>query len=150
MMTNDFNKALSDYKKADNINPAIETKSGIQWALLASGKYDESIAIGEKILVTDKDNYYAKFRVSEAYKAKQDYPKAIEKLDELIKKYPDSGVTYMYRGYAYMMKAEYDKALADYKKADSINSTIDTLSGIQWALLASGKNDESIAFSRRK
>lgn len=149
MMTNDFNKALADYKKADSINSTIETKSGIQWALLTSGKYDDSIAAGEKILATEKDNYYAKFRISEAYKAKQDYPKAIEQLDQLIKKYSDSAVTYMYRGYAYMMTEKYDNALADYKKADSINSTVDTLSGIQWALLSSGKNDESIAAGQK-
>lgn len=87
--------------------------------------------------------------MSEAYKAKQDYPKSIELLDQLISKYPDSAATYMYRGYAHMMNGSYDKALADYKKADSIYSTIDTLSGIQWALLAMGKNDESIAAGQK-
>lgn len=54
--------------------------------------------------------------MSEAYKAKQDYPKSIELLDQLISKYPDSAATYMYRGYAHMMNGSYDKALADYKR----------------------------------
>jgi tetratricopeptide (TPR) repeat protein len=149
MMTNDFNKALADYKKADSINSNIDTLSGIQWALLASDKYDDSIATGEKILKLDKDNYYAMFRMSEAYKAKQDYPKAIELLDQLLVKYPDNVMAYTYRGYAHMMTEKYDLALADYKKADSIYSTIDTLSGIQWAQLALGKNDESIATGQK-
>ena len=149
MMTNDFKNALADYKKADSISSTIDTLSGIQWALLANGKYDESISTGESILKLDKDNYFAKFRMSEAYKAKQDYSKSIDLLDQLIEKYPDSVATYMYRGYAHMMNGSYDKALVDYKKADSIYSTIDTLSGIQWALLAMGKNDESIAAGQK-
>ena len=149
MMTNDFKNALADYKKADSISSTIDTLSGIQWALLANGKYDESISTGESILKLDKDNYFAKFRMSEAYKAKQDYSKSIDLLDQLIEKYPDSVATYMYRGYAHMMNGSYDKALADYKKADSFYSTIDTLSGIQWALLAMGKNDESIAAGQK-
>lgn len=144
MMTNDFNKAYDDYKKADELASTLETMSGLQWASLARGKYDESISIGEKILAKDKDNFYAKFRISEAYKGKGDFNKTIELLTELIQKYPDSSMAYLYRGYAYMMTEKYDKALEDYKKADSIYSSVDSLAGIQWALLAMGKNDESI------
>lgn len=145
MMINDFSKAYDDYKKADELYSTLETMSGMQWALLASGKYNESISVGEKILEKDKDNFYAKFRISEAYKAKGDYVKTIELLDQLIQKYPDSSMAYLYRGYAYMMTEKYDLALADYKKADSLYSSLDSLAGIQWALLAMGKNDESIA-----
>lgn len=76
---------------------------------------------------------------------KLNYKKSIETLDKVIKKNPDDVIAYSYRGYAYMMLNDFKSALADYKKADSISSTIDTLSGIQWALLANGKYDESIS-----
>ncbi len=80
---------------------------------------------------------------------KLDYKKSIEILDRVIEKNPDFVIAFTYRGYAYMMTEKYDRALADYKKADSISSSADTLSGIQWALLALGQNDESIATGQK-
>ncbi|MBP7281645.1 MAG: tetratricopeptide repeat protein [Leptospiraceae bacterium] len=80
---------------------------------------------------------------------KKEYQKSIEILDSLITDNPEYAIAHLYRGYAYMMLEKYENALSDYKKADEISSTVDSLLGIQWALLASGKNDESIEVGKK-
>jgi tetratricopeptide (TPR) repeat protein len=145
MMIGDFSKAVADYKKMDSLFSTIDSMSGIQWALLADGKYDESIDVGNKILKKYPDNYNAKLRIAGALTQKLEYKKSIEVLDELISKYPAYAIAYTNRAYNYMMLEDYDKALIDYKKSDQLSSSQDNQLGIQWALLALGKNDESIA-----
>ena len=87
MMTERYDKALSDYKKADELSSTIDSLLGVQWALLASGKYDESIEYGKKILEIDPFNYYAKQRIADAYLEKKEYNIASEKYKELQNQY---------------------------------------------------------------
>lgn len=69
---------------------------------------------------------------------------AVDILQKIIQKNPKNYAAHLTLGYAHMLKERYGKALESYRKADEINSTLDSLSGIQWALLALGQHDESI------
>jgi len=105
MMTEQYDKALFDYQKSDEISSTLDSKSGVQWALLAKGKYDESILAGNKILEQDPNNYYAETRIADAYLEKREYSKASEKYKQAETKHgknPDLywklGLCEYYRG----------------------------------------------------
>jgi tetratricopeptide (TPR) repeat protein len=56
-----------------------------------------------------------------AYKAKQDYDRAIADYSEAIKIDPEKSSYYYFRGDAYKAKQDYDRAIADYSEAIKID-----------------------------
>lgn len=76
---------------------------------------------------------------------KKEYESAIKILNKVIKENEGYAIAHMYLAYSYMMVNKPDKAYENYKIADNISSTPDSMAGKQWALLVMGKYEESIA-----
>lgn len=94
--TKDYEKAITDYENAANINITTKTK------------------VSKKLAT-------AHFKLGLTYSDKKDYNKAIEHLSSSLSIDPVNLDAYLFRGEAYMNIEKYNKAIKDLKKASALD-----------------------------
>lgn len=111
-------KAEFYYRRSDTVSPNLDARLGIQKALLAQKRYDESIKAGIKALELNPESYWAYVRLGTAYSYKKDYQKASQSYQQIMETHgetadllwrqglnhyyagqPDRGIQLMERGY---------------------------------------------------
>jgi tetratricopeptide (TPR) repeat protein len=115
----EFDKAITDYNKAIEINPKdaeLYLWRGI--TMYNKKDFDGAIADYTKVIKINSNFDLAFYNRGLAWFAKKEYDKAIADYTKIIKfdsKYADT--YYKDRGNAWKAKKEYNKAIADYTKA---------------------------------
>jgi tetratricopeptide (TPR) repeat protein len=108
-----FNKAQTEFEKALNIDPSFEIAS-------ESLRTVESVT-ENKIDIQAGIHFFR--GVDHANKGELD--QAIARYSEAINSSPKFAAAYRTRGFAYLQNGEYDRAIADCKKAKKLNPDID-------------------------
>lgn len=106
------------------------------WAYSQIEKYDDALADAVKALQIDPKNGEALLLRGRSKHNKKDFDGAIADYSLLINAASDYGAdVYFWRAQLYEVKGEYEKALADYKKAGEINSiTTEMMAGYRTRL----------------
>ena len=117
---------LSDYDKAIELNPNYIDAIRCQMYLFEQmGEYEKTIYNCSKLVELESvwDNYclYIRYLVDYA----NDYQKALEICNKAFKLFEPDAQMYAQRGGVFYHMNEYDKAIADYKKAIELDSEED-------------------------
>jgi len=116
----DMNKYIIDFKN--------ETTDAFYYrgtAYLQRGNLPQAEADLKKVIDMDPKHADAYASIMRAYDTEfvttGNYDDAIDYFGLLVKRYPDNALPWYYRGLAYLQKEDYQKAIADFDKALSIN-----------------------------
>lgn len=143
----DYNKAVSDYTKAINLNPKdADVHYGRGDAWYAQKEYDKAIVDYTKAVSLDPKNDAAYYGLGISWSKKGDYDKAITDYSRAISVNSRNEQAYSGRGAACYRKGDYNKAIADYTQALSIDPMDDEVyvgRGLAWA--RKGDYDKAIA-----
>lgn len=84
-----FTESVAHYQKAVNLMPySEEAKFGLILPKAAVGKWDEVIAIYQKILSNSPNNTVACYRLGLIYYGKKDYDQAYKYFEKVVNLYP--------------------------------------------------------------
>jgi len=112
-----YGDSESYYLKAINIVPyAIEPKFGMIYPKSALAKWDEVIALYNKILEIDSKNTFANYRLGNIYYYRKQYAKAMKYYEEVINLYPFDHDTLLMMGWTYFQLKQTIKAKVLFKK----------------------------------
>ena len=145
----DYEKALADFRRALSMDlpDKYRTKTEIEEAeiLFHLSRYDESLAIYEKVLARDSGNYRATYMTGLIYKAKKQYDTALPWLEKASGLKPEASKPYDVMGFIYTKQKKDDLARENLQKAVDRKSTMMRT----YRLLAlldreSGKDDEAL------
>lgn len=127
----DYNNALSNFKKALNINnDSVYANMGIGCVYNDNGYYHKAIEYFNNAIRLIKDKgiedehknlQNAYYNLGLSYFLLGEYNKSIENFDEALKLNEEDYETYNDKGNAYYKQGYFDKAIESYKKALSIN-----------------------------
>ncbi|TGN10867.1 tetratricopeptide repeat protein [Leptospira ilyithenensis] len=131
MMLGHYDFALTDYQTSYRIHPNLDSLSGIQWALLAMGKYKESIETGATILKDSPNNYYATLRTAEAYYTMQEYSEAYDHYNSLHKEHEKDGYSVWKKGLCEYYLGNIVESVSLFKEADKL---LPNHPGIQYSI----------------
>lgn len=110
--------ALADFRAWKSAAPDdVEAAFAEGRALLELGAYDEALETFRAALVKWPDEYFwAHIRMGAVYRARGDYAKALEMLDELVAKHgPQDGMAFHYhRGWTLTLLGRNDEAIAEF------------------------------------
>jgi serine/threonine protein kinase/tetratricopeptide (TPR) repeat protein len=143
----DWEGAEKEFKQAIDLNPGYATAH--QWYsayLGCMGRTDEAKKEIEKALELDPISLVIKQDEATPYILNREYDKAIEIVLSVIEIEQNFPELHMYLGWAYFCKAEYDKALKEFKEERIIRKgadifAIDVWIGITYANM--GKKEEA-------
>jgi tetratricopeptide (TPR) repeat protein len=122
-----YDKAISDYNKAIELNPRFAKAYVVRGYAYERGKdqYDKAISDYNKAIDLSPNDASAYENRGLAYYLKRDYDKAISDYNKAIELNPSDAGTYTNRGIAYEEgKGQYDKAISDYSRAIELNPKI--------------------------
>lgn len=113
-----FDKAISDYSKAIELNPqyvAAYFNRAISYANIK--QYDQAVADYGKVIELSPANSAAYTGRATVYAKVRLYDKAIADYDKAIELNPNDSTAYHNRAMVHAMKKKFDQANSDYKKA---------------------------------
>ena len=118
----DYDKAISDYSKAIELNPNfVEAYSNRGVAFAYKKDYDKAILDYSKAIELNPEYAKAYSNRGNAFAYKKDYDKAISDYNKAIELNPEDAEAYNNRGNAFANQIDYDKAISDYNKAIELN-----------------------------
>jgi tetratricopeptide (TPR) repeat protein len=118
----DYDKAISSYKKAIEIKPDYALAHfSMGQAYLGKNELDSVIAAQMKAVEIDGKYLDALFALGFAYSRKGDFVKGVETYQKAIDVKPDSALGHNNLGVAYHASSQYDKAIEAYNKALKLN-----------------------------
>lgn len=124
----DYEKALADFRRALSMDlpDKYRTKTEIEEAeiLFHLSRYDESLAIYEKVLARDSGNYQATYMTGLIYKAKKQYDTALPWLEKASGLKPEASKPYDVMGFIYSKQKKDDLARENLQKAVDRKSTM--------------------------
>lgn len=110
------------------------------WELIKKGNINEA----EKVLKRYPNNPYGIYGLGLIESKRGNYDKALEYLNKSIEKQSNIHQAFRIRGYAYYFKREYDKSIADFSKAVSLDpNDSENYYGMAMVYQAMGKKKES-------
>jgi tetratricopeptide (TPR) repeat protein len=114
----DFERAIADYDKAIQLNPADANafnNRGVVYA--ARGDYSSAVADLTQAIQLEPDNPVAYYSRGNVYVLSGGYDEAIADLDKVLQLRPDSPETYFSRGRIYTLKGDLRRAKTDLEAA---------------------------------
>jgi tetratricopeptide (TPR) repeat protein len=125
---NNYDKAIADFSKAIALAPTQSVRTEYKTrrnAYLSAGKLDLACADAEKVISLNPEDEDGYFFISFVHMRQLKYKKAVEDLNEAIKKDPYKRQTLYFecRADAHFQAREYKDAIADYTTAIDIDST---------------------------
>ncbi|MCB1173506.1 MAG: tetratricopeptide repeat protein [Leptospiraceae bacterium] len=116
MMQSQFAAAESWYRKANQSRANLVSLAGLQWALLANEKYQQSIRYGDEILQDSPRHYYARLRKAAALLGLQRNSEALGLYSQLTREFPKSGDAWYGAGLANEALGNSDQATQLYQR----------------------------------
>lgn len=118
----EYDKAISDYNKALELNPENEKiYIGRGVVYIMKEDFDKAITDFDIAIKLNPEHDESYINRGVAYGGKGEFDKAISDFDIGIDLNPHNDKAYTNRGNAYEDKGDYDKALSDYNKAIKLN-----------------------------
>lgn len=117
-------EAISDFKKANEINPSNHAAL-FETGVIYANKSDFENALkyfGDAITVNQDVKYL--YKRSIILFQQKEYDKALDDLNKIIKSDPSFAYAYNDRGSVYKEQSKLDDAIADYKKAVTIDKSL--------------------------
>jgi tetratricopeptide (TPR) repeat protein len=93
--------------------------------LFQDGKYDETIALAEKLTAQNPDDSQAHRFLVQAARKKNALESYREKYEKLVQEHPQAAGYHFGLGYIYVQLQDYEKALPELKKAIELNPSIE-------------------------
>jgi tetratricopeptide (TPR) repeat protein len=118
-----YDKAISNYTKAIEIDPRYEAYYDRGNVYLHKGQYDRAISDYTKAIELDPKLALAYYNRGLIYQNKGQLDRAISDYTKAIELNPKHTYAYNNRGNAYRKKGQYDRAISDYTKAIEIDPT---------------------------
>ncbi len=123
----DYDKAISDYNKAIELNPNFDTAYNNRgFAYDEKGEYDKAISDYNKAIEINPNFDTAYNNRGSAYGKKGDYDKAFDDYNKAISENSKNDSAFLNRGNMYYKQGAYGKAIEDYTKAIQLNSKNDS------------------------
>jgi serine/threonine protein kinase/tetratricopeptide (TPR) repeat protein len=120
-----FPAAEKEFRRAIELSPNdVYAHSMFGWLLVATKRFDESIAEHERARSLDPFSGEANFLSGQSLYFARRYDQAIEQLRNTIDLAPDLWPTYDVLGWAYEVKGQLPEAIVEFQKARQIAGTI--------------------------
>jgi tetratricopeptide (TPR) repeat protein len=142
----EFAESGREYERAIELNPNYATAH--QWyagsTLVATGRFEQAIAEGQKAIELDPLSLIAHVELSAIYGYARQYDQAINQLRKVIDMDPNWYLGHMVLGQAYSYKGRYAEAIAECEKARSLNDDPAVLGYLARAYALAGRKDEAM------
>ena len=118
-----YDEAISDYTESIRLDPSSGNKSYLNRACVyfELGEYKEAKADCETFLKSGIEKKLTMTLLVFIHNMQDNYKKALEYADRIVKLFPNDAEGYYSRGWVYYYLEKYKKALKDYDKAVRIN-----------------------------